>query len=144
VVVRTQRRAVPGALLQHLRNGRVVQIEPVLDGIAATVQCSMQPDASVRMAGDFLPPAMSFIDDGLEFFDGERGLRDQLAILANPGAMSHVYLDPIGSVIQLLARRFAGLDRSVDELRAFWHIQFGSVTFQHVAASRGYSARDHE
>ena len=112
----------------------------MLDGIAATVKRAMQPNASVGVASYFLSPAMSLVDNRFEFFQRECRLRNQFAILAHPGTMRHVNLDPVGSVVQLLARSFAGFDRPVDELRALGHVQLGSVTFQHVTTGRGDSA----
>ena len=66
----------------------------------------------------------------LQFFHRQRGLRDQLAVLADPGAMRHVDLDPVGAVVELLARGLAGFDRAVDDLRALRHLEFGRVAFE--------------
>ena len=47
----------------------VVEIEAVLDGVASAVEGAVQSDAAVGVAGDFLAPAVGFVDDGLQFFD---------------------------------------------------------------------------
>ena len=54
----------------------------------------------------------------------ERGLRHQLAVLVAPRAVRHVHLDPVGAVVELLARGFAGFDGSVDDLHALGHRRF--------------------
>src|ERR1700760_1330260 len=53
--------------------------------------------------------------------------------------MRHVDLDPVGAVIELLARGFARLDWAVDDLHAFGHIEFRRVAFE-VVASGGRDA----
>jgi len=74
VIVGADGRHVPGALLQHLGDGRVVEIEAVFDGIAAAIECAMQPDAAISVAGNFLSPAMGLVDDRTQFLDCKRGL----------------------------------------------------------------------
>ena len=68
-VVSADCRTVPGALFQHLRDGRVVQVKSVLDGVATSVQRPVQPNSAVGMAGNFLLPAVCLVDDGLQFFN---------------------------------------------------------------------------
>ena len=58
--------------------------------------------------------------------------------------MGHVHLDPVRSMIELLARRFARFDRTIDELGAFRHFDFRRVAFEVVAAGGRDCARDHE
>src|SRR5260370_24059199 len=59
--------------------------------------------------------------------------------------MRHVDLDPVGAVIELLPRRLARLDRAVDNLYAFRHLEFGSIAFQRIAArGRDGASRDQQ
>src|SRR5258708_769873 len=51
--------------------------------------------------------------------------------------MRHVDLDPVGAVIQLLASRFACLDRAVDELGALGHVKLRRIVLERVASSGG-------
>src|ERR1700745_3963815 len=95
----------------------------------------MQADSAVGVAGDLLSPAVRFIYHRLDFLQTERGLGNQLSLLTDPGAMSHVHLDPVGAVVQLLSRGFSRLDWTVHDLCAFRHIELGSITFQWVTAS---------
>src|SRR6185312_9623884 len=117
-VVGGQRGNIPCALFQHLRDGRVVQRQAVLNGIAPTIQRAMQTDAAVSMAGDFLLLPMGFIGNSLELFRGECWLGDQFALLVHPGAVRHVNLDPVGPVLQLLTRNLSQLNWPVSQLRA--------------------------
>src|ERR1017187_1728312 len=94
----------------------------------------MQADSAVGVAGDLLTPAVSFVDDRAQLLDRERGLGDQIAILPDPGTMRDVALDPVSAMIELLACRFAGLYRSVDNLGAFGQVEFGSVALQRITA----------
>src|SRR2546427_6249682 len=141
VVVRAESGTVPGTLLQHLRDGGVVQVEAVLDGVAATIEGAMQSNAAVGVAGNFLAPAVSFVHDRLQLLHCQRGLGDQFAILAYPRAMRHVDLDPVSSMTELFACRFARFDRAVDDLHAFGHLQFGSVVLQGISTGSGNSER---
>ncbi len=84
VVVRAQCGAIPRTLLENLGDGGVVEVESVLDGVATAVECAMQSNSAISVAGDFFPPAMSFVDDGFQFLNRERGLRNQFAILSHP------------------------------------------------------------
>src|SRR5207248_10600852 len=49
------------------------------------------------------------------------------------GAMRHVNLDPVGAVLDLLARDLAHLHWTVAELRAFWDHNVRVVAFERVA-----------
>ena len=60
-----------------------------------------------------------------------------MTFLVYPRAMRHVDLDPVGAVIELLSRGFAGFHGPVDDLRAFGHVEFGSVAFEVVPAGGG-------
>src|SRR5439155_9695776 len=119
-VVDSQSRTIPGTLLQHLGNRRIIEIKPMLDGIAASVQGTMQADSAISMAGHFLAPSVGFIHHGLQLFHCEGRLRNKFAIFADPRPMGHVHLNPVGPVVKLLARCLARLDRTVNELRSFW------------------------
>src|SRR5260370_12770842 len=99
VVVGADGRYEPGSLLQHLRDCSVIQIEAVFDGIASAIEGAVQADAAVSVAGNFLSPAVSFIDDGAELFNGQRGLRNQFAIFAYPRTVRHVDLDPVCAMV---------------------------------------------
>ena len=116
VVVRAQGWAVPGSLLQHLGDGRVIEVETVFDRVAASVEPTMQSDSAVSMARNFFSPAVGFINDRFQFLDRQRRLRNQFAVFSHPGAMGHVDLDPVGAMGQLLAGGFARFDGAVDEL----------------------------
>ena len=116
----------------------------MLERVAAAIQGALQADAVVGMASHFLAPAVGFVHDRLQFFHGERGLGDQFAILSHPGTMGHVNLDPVGAVIELFARRLARLDRAIDDLRAFGHVEFRRIAFEVVAAGGGDGAGDDE
>src|SRR2546423_10776723 len=120
----------------------MVGVEAVLSGIAAAIERALQPFAAVGMAGDSLVPAVGFVNDGAEFFDGERGLGEKLAVLIHPGAMGHVNLHPIHAVGELLARGFAGLDRAINYLHAFGQnvLDLRSVTLQWIPAGGGNGA----
>jgi hypothetical protein len=80
---------------------------------------------------------MRLVDDRFEFFNCESWLGDEFAIFADPGAVGHIDLDPVRTMIELLPRGFASLDRAVDQLGGFWQIELGSIALQHVAAGRG-------
>src|SRR5579863_9661407 len=93
VVIGAQRGTVPCTLLEHLRNRSVVEIEPMLNGVATTVEGAMQSNSAIGVASDFFPPAMSFVDDGFQFFDRQGRLRNQFAIFSHPRTVGHVNLD---------------------------------------------------
>src|SRR5262249_53101512 len=116
----------------------------VLYRVTAAVERALHADAAVRVAGDFLSPAVHFVGDGADLFERERGLRDQLAILVCPRAVRHVDLDPVGAVLELLARGFARLDRAVDDLRAFGHADLRRIALEVVAGGGGDGARGGE
>src|SRR5689334_5777863 len=83
-VVNAKSGTIPGALLNHLSDLRIAHLQAMFDRIAAAVERALQTDAAVGVASNFLAPAVSFVGDGLEFFDGERWLRGELTILADP------------------------------------------------------------
>src|SRR5256885_514568 len=122
--------------------GATTPIWPDMSSISAAR--ALQADAAVRVTRDFLPPAVRFVDNGLEFVERQRGLRHEFSILADPGAVRHVDLDPVGAMVELLARRFAGLDWAVDDLCSLRHDQFGRVAFEVVSARRRDGARRDE
>ena len=62
-IINLQRRAIPRPLGGHLFDLGFGHVEAVLDGIAAAVERALEADAVVGMAGDFLSPSVSFIDD---------------------------------------------------------------------------------
>ena len=141
-VVSGERRTIPGSLLHHLLNGGIVKIEAMLDGIAASVEGAMQAFAAIGVAGDLLVPAVGFINNGLQFLNGERGLGEEFVVLIHPGAMGHVNLHPIHAVRELLAGGFARLDRAVNNLHAFGQnvLDLRGVAFQGISASGGNGA----
>src|SRR5207244_1516603 len=67
-----------------------------------------------------------------------------LAVLVRPRAVRHVDLDPVGAVFELLARRLARIDRTIDDLRALRDGDLGRVTFEVIAAGGGDGARGGE
>src|SRR6267154_402499 len=107
-VVRRNRRAIPGSLLGHLRDLRVRYFQSVLDGIAPAIQSTLQSDSVVRMTRNFFLPPVRFVDDGLQLFHRQRGLRNQIPLFVHPGTMGHINLDPVRPMLQLLAGGFAG------------------------------------
>src|ERR1700756_4446983 len=96
------------------------------------------------MAGDLPVPPMRLIDDGPELFHREGGLRGGRTLLIDPGAGRHVHLDPVGTVIELLARRLAGLDRTVDQLRPLRYCDLRRVALEVIAAGGGNGPRHDE
>ena len=144
LVVRAHRRAEPRPLAHHLGNRRVVEIQPVLDRVAAAVESPVQPDPAVGMAGDLAAPAVGLVDDGLELLDGQRGLRDEVSGSVDPRTVRHVDLEPVGAVGELLARGLARLDRPVDQLGALGHVELRGVSLQRIAARGRDRSRDHE
>ena len=143
VVVDGERRHVPGALLLHLRDLRVGELQAVLERVAATVQRALQAGAVVGVAGDVPLPAVRLVDDRLQLLDGQRRLRDEIAVAVEPRAVRHVDLEPVGAVRQLLAGGLARLDGTVDELGAARHADLGRVAFEVVAAGRRDRQRRH-
>src|ERR1700733_3289646 len=73
-VIDADRRDVPGALLQHLGNRGIVEIEAMFDRVASTVQRPAQADTAINVTRDLLAPAVSFVHDGSQLLDRERGL----------------------------------------------------------------------
>src|SRR5579871_3985537 len=67
-----------------------------------------------------------------------------MTLLVHPRTMRHVDLDPVGAVVELFAGSFARLDRAVDDLRAFGHVEFRRVAFEVVSARGGDRARGTE
>ena len=128
-------------MLEHLRDLRVGQHQAVLDRVASAVERALQAFSAIGVAGDFLSPAVSFVHNRAQFLDRERGLRNQFAVLAHPRAVRHVDLDPVGAVVELLARRFARLDRTVDDLHAFRHFDLRRVAFKRISAGGRNCAR---
>ena len=104
----------------------------------------MQTFAAVCVTRHLLLPSVRFVDDRAQLFDRERRLRHEIALLVEPRAMRHVDLDPVGAVIELLARRFARFDRTIDQLRTFRHFDLRRITLEVVAAGRRNRARDDE
>src|SRR6185369_14792582 len=125
---------VPGSLLEHLRDGGIVKRQAVLNRVATTIQCPMQANTAIGMARDLLLLAMRFIHYGLEFFYGQRGLRYQMTLFIDPGAVRHIDLDPVRAVLQLLPRDLAQFYWTVTKLRALGHHNVWVVAFQGVAA----------
>src|SRR5438045_255647 len=107
VVINTQCRHKPCALFQHLRDGGIVELKSVLDRIAAAVERAMQADAVVGMASDLFAPAVSLIANCFDFIKRKRGLGVKFALFIDPGAVRHIYLDPISAMIELFAGSFA-------------------------------------
>src|SRR3954447_26391724 len=94
-VIHTQRRDVPRSLLEYLRDRGIVEIKTVFNRIASAVKRPVKSDPAIRMASDLLAPAVCLVDNGAELFDRESRLRHEFAVLADPGAVSHVNLDPV-------------------------------------------------
>src|ERR1051326_6667939 len=141
VVVDRERRHEPRPLAQHLRDGGVVEVEAVLDRVAAAVERAMQPLAAGRVARPLVLPRVRLVDDRAQLLDRERRLRHEIALLVEPRAVRHVDLDPVGAVVELLARGLARLDRAVDDLHALRHLDLRRVALERIAAGRGDAAR---
>src|SRR2546428_10986287 len=124
-----------------MSGGVVDEVDAARAGVEATIEAAMHPNAALAVAGNFLAPAVSFVHDRLQLLHCQRGLGDQFAILAYPRAMRHVDLDPVSSMTELFACRFARFDRAVDDLHAFGHLQFGSVVLQGISTGSGNSER---
>ena len=58
--------------------------------------------------------------------------------------MRHVHLDPVGAVVKLFAGRLARFDRTINDLRALGHHEFGSVAFEVVTTGGRNRAGDDE
>src|ERR1700733_9349945 len=59
--------------------------------------------------------------------------------------MRHVNLDPVSAMVELLPRRLPRLDRAVDNLRAFGHVEFRSIAFERITArGRNGAGRDEQ
>src|SRR6266536_4175758 len=121
-VIHTQRRTKPRALLRHLRNLRIGQHQAVLDRIASPLERALHAFTAISVTGNFLSPAVGFVHDRAQFVQGQGRLRCQFSILADPRTVRHVYLDPIGAVVKLLARRLARFNRAVNDLYALRHV----------------------
>src|SRR5258708_7372589 len=93
------------------------------------------------MARHFLLPTVRLVDNGLQLFYCQGRLRYKLALFVHPGAVRHVDLEPVCSVLELLAGGFAGFHWTVDELRALGHLQFWRLAFEVVSAGRRDCAR---
>ena len=143
-VIDSNRRAVPRPLFNHLGNLRIAEHKAVFDGIASAIEGALQTDPGIGVASDFLSPAVRFINDGLQFFQSQGWLRNQLSVFAYPRAMRHVDLDPVRAVVELLASRLACLDRAVDQLGSLGQRQLGRVAFQRVSAGGRNRARRDE
>src|SRR5215472_13286111 len=135
---------VPGALFQHLADGLVIEIQPVLDRIAAAIQRPVQPDSTIGMARDLLAPTMRLVRDRLDLLQCQGRLRNQMALFVGPGAVRHVDLDPVGAVIELLPCDLAEFDRAIAELRAFGDHDIGVVAFERISAGGGDGAGHHK
>src|SRR5262249_14698196 len=66
VLMRCWGGAVPRSWLGLLREGRVPQRGPVLEGVTPAVRGATRADPAIGVAGDFLTPAVGLIHDGLE------------------------------------------------------------------------------
>ena len=141
VVVRRERRAIPSSLPLHLSDLRIGYFQSVFDRIASAVQSALQTDSVVGMARDFLSPSVSFIHDGFQLIDRQRGLRHEVPLLVHPGPVRHIDFQPVRAVLELFARRLSRFYRAVDQLCALGHIQFRGVALQVVASRRRNSAR---
>ncbi len=97
----------------------------------------MQANTAISMASDFLLLAMRFIHHGFEFFYSQRGLRYQMALFIDPGAVRHIDLDPVCAVLQLLPRDLAQFYWTITKLRALGHHNVRVVAFQGIAARDG-------
>jgi hypothetical protein len=58
--------------------------------------------------------------------------------------MRHVHLDPVRAVVELFACGLARFHRAVDNLCAFWHLQFRRVPFQRISPSGRDRPRHHQ
>ena len=63
LIVGRERRAVPRALLHHLRDLGIGDFQSMLDGITTAIQRALQTDAIVGVTGYFFAPAVSFVHD---------------------------------------------------------------------------------
>src|SRR5260370_41885716 len=103
VVIRRKRRTIPRPLALHLRDLRIGNFQSVLDGIASAIQRALKTDSVVRMARHFLLPTVRLVDNGLQLFYRQGRLRYKLALFVHPGAVRHVDLEPVRSMLELLA-----------------------------------------
>src|SRR5436853_37674 len=87
----------------------IASIGAMLDRVAAAVEGAVQPLAAVRVAGHLALLSVRLVDDRAQLLDRERRLRDEVAGLVEPRAVRHVDLDPVGAVVDLLARGLARL-----------------------------------
>src|SRR3954466_9342090 len=104
----------------------------------------MQSLAVVGVAGDLGFPAVRLVDDRAQLVEGQRRLRDEVALFVEPRTVRHVDLDPVGAVLELLARGFARLNRTVDDLDSLRNRDLRRVSLQVVAAGGRDAARGGE
>src|SRR5262252_4864352 len=93
----------------------------------------MQADPAISVTRHLLTPAMGLVHDCAQFLNGEGRLGNEFSILAHPGAMGHVHLDPVGAMIELLACCFTRFDRTIYDLRSLRHFEFRCISLQRVA-----------
>src|SRR5437868_13548036 len=106
----------------------------MLDGIAASIQGTMQPDSAISMAGYFLAPSVGFIHHGLQLFHCEGRLRNQFAVSPDPRPMLHVHVNPVAAMAKLLARCLPRLYLSINQLRSSCHVKLRSIAFLRITA----------
>ena len=63
-VINGQRRTIPGALPDHLRDLRVRDVQAVFDGIAAAVEGALHANAVVGVTRYLSLPPVRFVNDG--------------------------------------------------------------------------------
>src|ERR1700674_1074504 len=88
----------------------------MLDGIDARVDTVAQTLAAESMARRFLLVAMSFVDNGIDFFLSESGVTPQRAVGFEFVVRGGVKLDPVRSIVNLLADGLACRPRAVNSL----------------------------
>src|SRR5205807_8782138 len=121
-------------------NGGIVKIKTVINRIADAIQGAVEAYAAISVAGNFVLLSVRLVGDCLQFFHGKRGLRNQVALLIDPGAVRHVDLDPVSAILKLLAGSLAQFYRAIGKLRAFRYSDVRVVAFQRVAAGHGDGA----
>src|SRR5437899_1861656 len=104
----------------------------------------MQSDSVVRMASDFMPPAVRLIRYGLDLLHRQRWLRNEIALIFHPRAMRHIHLQPIRSMVELFPRGLACFHRTINDLHAFGHRDLRRVALEVVASRGRNTARDYE
>ena len=99
-----------------------VELEQVHRQVDARVDARAHAFAAVRVARDLQSHAMRFVDDGLDFFEGERRDGDERAVgpelaqLVADEILRRVDLGPVGAVQLQLAHGRAREPRAVDVL----------------------------